>query len=242
MSKTRRSPGVEFATYSYDAWGNVTDTVCNEEYEIAYNLNHITYRGYYRDEESGFYYLQSRYYDPVVGRFINADDVNVIGIYLSSMYSDNLYIYCNSNPVNSIDPYGYFEFSSTKKYYTLKLNDWETDTLLKAVNIGLVAAEIIIATIALASPELFSKLGLSAASIAIMIAGVIFNGVIDFINHIGGSKGININYGRKWYTPHYIWANKKEPKGYNSIWDVFNKMKSRSNEIVKLMGKNNLKK
>lgn len=74
------SRGAEIATYAYDAWGNVTGTFCYEGNETPYALNHITYRGYYHDNESGFYYLQSRYYDAEVGRFINADDVRYIGI------------------------------------------------------------------------------------------------------------------------------------------------------------------
>lgn len=53
-----------------------------------------------------FYYLQSRYYDSEVGRFINADDVSVLGIKDVSIYKDNLYCYSNSNPVNAIDPTG----------------------------------------------------------------------------------------------------------------------------------------
>lgn len=81
--------GAEIATYTYDAWGNVTGRTYVEGNEIPYELNHITYRGYYRDEETGFYYLQSRYYDAEVGRFINADDVNVLGMQLSSTFKDN---------------------------------------------------------------------------------------------------------------------------------------------------------
>ena len=74
------SRGAEIAKYSYDAWGNVTGKMCYEGYETPYNLNHITYRGYYRDDESGFYYLQSRYYDAGIGRFLNADDVFILVI------------------------------------------------------------------------------------------------------------------------------------------------------------------
>lgn len=96
--------GYEVVTYSYDAWGNITDTTYTSQ--IPYQLNHLTYRGYYRDEETGFYYLQSRYYDAEVGRFINADDVSILTVKESSVYKDNLYCYCNSNPVNNVDPTG----------------------------------------------------------------------------------------------------------------------------------------
>ena len=108
------SRGAEIATYAYDAWGNITHTVCYEGYETAYNLNHITYRGYYRDEESGFYYLQSRYYDSEVGRFINADDAGYLGASGKAL-GYNLYTYCESDPVNYVDSEGYSSYSNAIK-------------------------------------------------------------------------------------------------------------------------------
>ena len=67
--------------------------------------NPFRYRGYYYDNETGFYYLQSRYYDPVVGRFINADDTMFLGL-SGTTTSYNLYAYCDNNPVNYKDPLG----------------------------------------------------------------------------------------------------------------------------------------
>lgn len=95
------SRGAEVATYSYDAWGNITNSSFLEGYDTAYNLNHITYRSYYRDEESGFYYLQSRYYDPEVCRFINADDVSYLGA-SGTVWGYNLFSYCVVKIVASI--------------------------------------------------------------------------------------------------------------------------------------------
>ena len=111
--------GAEIASYTYDAWGNViTDTeksFCYEGYEVPFELNHVLYRGYYYDgsctdteSDTNLYYLQSRYYDAEVGRFVNADDVSIIGLETSSIYKDNLYIYCNSNPIKNIDSTGYW--------------------------------------------------------------------------------------------------------------------------------------
>ena len=72
-------------------------------------MNPIRYRGYYYDEETGLYYLQSRYYDPEVGRFINADDVDYIEP--ETLMGCNLYAYCGNNPVMYVDPTGNFAIS-----------------------------------------------------------------------------------------------------------------------------------
>ena len=60
--------GAETAAYTYDAWGNILSQSGNMA-----EKNPLRYRGYYYDSETGFYYLQSRYYDPATRRFINAD-------------------------------------------------------------------------------------------------------------------------------------------------------------------------
>lgn len=99
------SRGIEIATYSYDAWGNTISTVCYEGNSEAYNLNSIKYRGYYEDKETGYYYLQSRYYDPSICRFLNADEVNNIGT-PGMIYGNNLYSYCEGNPVKYTDVNG----------------------------------------------------------------------------------------------------------------------------------------
>ena len=67
--------------------------------------NPIRYRGYYYDTETGLYYLQSRYYDPDTGRFINADDVAFLGA-TGTVLSRNLFVYCENNPVVLFDPTG----------------------------------------------------------------------------------------------------------------------------------------
>ncbi len=86
-------PGFEYesvATYEYDAWGNVSSSGRLAE------INPLRYRGYYYDNETGFYYLQSRYYDPANRRFINADLLASTG---QGFTGTNMFAYCVNNPV-----------------------------------------------------------------------------------------------------------------------------------------------
>ena len=92
--------------YVYDAWGNIlqmNDTT-DGWFKVG-TANPFRYRGYYYDNESGFYYLQSRYYDPVTGRFLNADDTAYIGA-TDTASGYNLFSYCGNDCVNKIDPDG----------------------------------------------------------------------------------------------------------------------------------------
>ncbi len=95
--------GAAYGTYTYDAWGNVI----SQSGSIA-SINPIRYRGYYYDSETGLYYLGSRYYDPAVKRFINADDAALaaIGSYNNGLIDKNYFAYCNNAPVNSSDDGG----------------------------------------------------------------------------------------------------------------------------------------
>ena len=87
-------PGFEYesvATYEYDAWGNIVSS----SGRLA-EINPLRYRGYYYDSETGFYYLQSRYYDPVNRRFISADRHLSTG---QGFVGTNMFAYCNNSPV-----------------------------------------------------------------------------------------------------------------------------------------------
>ena len=67
--------GTKVVEYTYNAWGEVLGVTGSLANTIG-RINPFRYRGYYYDTETGFYYLQSRYYDPVVGKFLNADTIN----------------------------------------------------------------------------------------------------------------------------------------------------------------------
>lgn len=98
--------GTLVGKYSYTAFGECIVKV--NEGGIA-EKNPIRYRGYYYDEEMSLYYLKSRYYDPVTGRFITIDDISYIDP--ETINGLNLYAYCGNNPVMNIDPNGRFLFS-----------------------------------------------------------------------------------------------------------------------------------
>ena len=92
------------ATYTYDAWGKCTVTNASG-YTIG-TQNPFRYRGYYYDTETGLYYLNSRYYDPEVGRFINADATEILEENQDHVLQHNLFAYCLNNPVNMSDQNG----------------------------------------------------------------------------------------------------------------------------------------
>ena len=98
------SSGAVVVEYKYDAWGNHEAEVANEEYVTLANLNPFRYRGYYFDEETGLYFLQTRYYDPVVGRFISRDSIEYADP--ETICGLNLYAYCGNNPVMFTDETG----------------------------------------------------------------------------------------------------------------------------------------
>ena len=77
----------------------------DEESRKIAEINPLRYRGYYYDNETGYYYLQSRYYDPDLGRFISADDFNYLNT--NNKLSINAYIYCNNNPTSKYDSDGH---------------------------------------------------------------------------------------------------------------------------------------
>ena len=96
------------AKYAYDAYGVCKvmnpDGTENTDDDFIGNVNPIRYSGYYYDVGTGFYYLQTRYYDPQIGRFLNMDGLEYLDP--ETVGGLNLYAYCNCNPVMYVDPDG----------------------------------------------------------------------------------------------------------------------------------------
>ncbi len=91
--------GIQVAAYTYDPYGKILSS-----YGSMAEINPLRYRGYYYDSETGFYYLQSRYYDPNTCRFINADGYASTG---QGLMGYNMFAYCNNNPIINADPTGH---------------------------------------------------------------------------------------------------------------------------------------
>ena len=98
--KLIQANGHVVAHYTYDAWGYILSSGGN----LA-EVNPLRYRGYYYDNETGFYYLQSRYYDPANRRFISADVYASTG---QGFVGTNMFAYCVNNPVFLTDEDGNF--------------------------------------------------------------------------------------------------------------------------------------
>lgn len=92
------------AEYQYDAYGN--HNVINHNDANIGDVNPFRYRGYYFDSETGYYYLNTRYYSPIMGRFISPDELSILDETKSQINGLNLYMYCGNNPVMNIDPSG----------------------------------------------------------------------------------------------------------------------------------------
>ncbi len=101
--------GTLVGTYSYDPYGRITQIKHNDNYKDVDGIlekNPFRYRSYYYDTETGWYYLNSRYYDPEVKRFINGDSTQLLTNTPENLMQYNMFMYCNGDPVNVIDDNG----------------------------------------------------------------------------------------------------------------------------------------
>ncbi len=93
----------EIVSYEYDSWGALVNITDNSNINLG-TINPFRYRSYYYDTETQLYYLNSRYYNPQIGRFINAD-----GIILANqdIISGNIFQYVSNNPIINSDKTGH---------------------------------------------------------------------------------------------------------------------------------------
>ena len=171
--------GSQIVSYQYDPWGKVLSVDGSEASTIG-QLNPIRYRGYYYDTETGFYYLQSRYYDPTVKRFLNVDS-QLAGT--AQVQGYNLFAYCLNNPVNFSDPTGHWP-------------DW--GTLLGGVVtvlVGVAAVAAVVGTGGAATP----LVALGLASIGAAGLGTIGFGCSEIVESFTGQNPIRNAIGSSAY-------------------------------------------
>ena len=161
ITAIRNASGTLVAQYEYDAWGkhiSITDgsgnDVSNNETHIA-NINPFRYRGYYFDVETGWYYLNARYYDPNVGRFISPDAI--LGAN-GGLQGYNLFAYCNNNPVMFADPSGQsLVLTGLVAIAATALGVLVTPIIVKDIADGLMIATDLVSSGAEAVVDLFSS-------------------------------------------------------------------------------------
>ncbi|EYE87111.1 hypothetical protein Q428_15270, partial [Fervidicella metallireducens AeB] len=94
------STGTQVVSYTYDSWGKLISIDGSLKDSVGVK-NPYRYRGYRYDTEAGMYYLNSRYYNPDLGRFINSDSITGVA---GELLSHNAFAYCMNNVVNMDDP------------------------------------------------------------------------------------------------------------------------------------------
>lgn len=130
--------------YVYDSWGkllsvtNASGTPITDQTQIAH-VNPIRYRGYYYDKETGLYYLQSRYYDPVTERFLSADVfLNATG----QLNGHNTFAYCGNKPVSKADSSGYIPVETVFDLVSLSISTYTFATAPTWLNFGFFAWDV----------------------------------------------------------------------------------------------------
>ena len=180
--------GTKVASYVYDAWGKVL-SIKNDSGTTITDATHVgiinpfRYRSYYYDTETGLYYLQTRYYDPEVGRFINSDALEYLGDG-AELSNYNLFAYCDNNPVMSDDPEG----------------TWSLKTI-GFIAVGLVAVAATAAFVACTGGvALGLALGLSDIAVKTVIAtsfaAGMTAGTYEIVNQTIESNGEEYDYGK----------------------------------------------
>ena len=156
--------GVEVVSYVYDAWGNIISFSGAMAGTLGF-YNPFRYRGYVYDQETGLYYLQSRYYNPAICRFISADSISYLGAD-GTLTSYNLFAYCLNNPINYIDKSG--TSAEALQWWTSGM--WWlafVDTVLPFGDIIYIGGILLFAVIALASnPDYVSEISYDGVDIA----------------------------------------------------------------------------
>ena len=183
---------IKTVNYAYDAWGNVIQTGGNL-YDPIGDYNPLRYRGYVYDYVTGLYYLQSRYYNPQIGRFISADNYPATG---QGLLGNNMFAYCGNNPVSRGDDGGEFwnvvvgavigaVVNTAVSYITAKMADEEFSWADAAVAFASGAITGAVAATGL------GMLGQASVGFAVGFGGSVVNNLLEGENVSLGTAAIN---------------------------------------------------
>ena len=171
-------------TYAYDGYGNhiVLDENGKEDTSLTSigHLNPFRYRGYYFDEESGLYYLNSRYYDPETGRFISPDILTILDETKGQINGLNLYMYCRDNPIMYTDDSGC-------------LPNWAKWLIGGVVIVGLTIATIATGGVA-GGVAGFILAGALKGAVIGAVSGALVNGTISGISSAVNGEGFWLGF------------------------------------------------
>ena len=239
--------GETVTEYAYDAWGIITSITGSMASTIG-RMNPFRYRGYYYDTETGWYYLNSRYYDPNVGRFLSPD--TILGAN-GGLLGYNLYAYCNNNPVNHIDPTG--EGFLSNLWSGIKNVGKAVVKVAAVVTVGaaliagtigtgggLLVAAGVGASVAAATASTVGTIAVvgtaavAAGATAVAIGSIGENISYSTNNNHGKTKGKEFRGGSKkqrdrWFgyennKPFQKWVERVGKRKYNSGHDIYDKM------------------
>ena len=190
--------GNTVVSYGYDAWG--APLWCTGELaETLGKVQPFRYRGYVFDEETGLYYLRSRYYNPGWGRFVNADAEIAVE---AKLWDAKLFLYCANNPVRYTDDGG-------NSFWDV-LADCGKALLVAAVVVAVVAV-VIAATgggggfaLAVAGGEIISGAAVADAAMTTAVAAEAAGASLMFASRAG--KKFEEDY----YSNHYKSHNQAE--------------------------------
>ncbi|MBE6573436.1 MAG: hypothetical protein E7652_03480 [Ruminococcaceae bacterium] len=150
--------------YTYDAWGKCSIPFDSSNILIG-DINPFRYRGYYYDDETNLYYLQSRYYNPEVGRFVNRDEICLTLLNNTSVAS-NLFCYCTNTPITMIDYNGYYSSTLVISASITTLLSGKLSSLMTGISASMASLKIAISTSWI--------IALCVAAAAIAITGIIY--------------------------------------------------------------------
>ena len=179
------------AEYEYAVWGSPK---WNSSYigTTLEEINPLRYRGYVYDEETGLYYLQSRYYNPEWGRFINADGLTSTG---QGILGHNMYAYCNNNPVIFHDPSGTFcaySLMESDSGSNVQFKAWLSDQHLNGVDVDTryFSTPAVMYSVSASKSGLGAEFGISGSHSELSHGNITINSDVFFAS-IGAAVGLN---------------------------------------------------